>query len=218
MLGIEYHCRDSTLQVTAITRQRKCETREITVTIGRLVRTLLIIRGTWTWIETVTSIRITTIIVPMVSRSAVSRTPSFLNQIYFFYFVYLFWMNSFDHLPICQDVFLLLKEIVKIAISFPKDFKYTFWERLQNACLDLLSQFTLATEGFDPIQKLQHLQKAKEQLALLKVLRRSCNELSLLSHLAYTSQLTNLFNITQQLNKRMASVEKRKNTSTSLSS
>ncbi|MDR2416012.1 MAG: hypothetical protein LBD75_05405 [Candidatus Peribacteria bacterium] len=53
-------------------------------------------------------------------------------------------MTSYDQLPVYKASFDLLITISTSVKSFPREYKYTFGERLQNAALDTVTEITLA--------------------------------------------------------------------------
>lgn len=118
----------------------------------------------------------------------------------------------YDHIPVYQSTYELLISVTKITTSFPKEYKYTFWERLQNYSIDSLAEITLATNEFENNQKLKHIDNAKKSVALVKVIMRACNEINIVSHTAYTDIMNSLFNISKQLDNRYNAIYQKQNT------
>lgn len=117
----------------------------------------------------------------------------------------------YDHIPVYQSTYELLISISKITISFPKEYKYTFGERLQNYSIDSLAEITLATNEFENSQKIIHINNAKKSIALVKVIIRACNEINIISHTAYTNIINSLFDISKQLDNRYNAIYKKQN-------
>lgn len=117
----------------------------------------------------------------------------------------------YDHIPVYQITYELLITISKITMSFPKEYKYTFGERLQNYSIDSLAEITLATNEFENTQKIRHIKNAKKSIALIKVIMRACNEINILSHTAYTNIMNSLFDISKQLDNRYNAIYKKQN-------
>lgn len=115
----------------------------------------------------------------------------------------------YDHIPVYQSTYELLISVTKITTSFPKEYKYTFWERLQNYSIDSLAEITLATNEFENKQKLKHIDNAKKSVALVKVIMRACNSINIISHTAYTDIMNSLFDISKQLDSRYNAIYKK---------
>lgn len=115
-----------------------------------------------------------------------------------FYFMN-FLMVSYDHLPVYQDSFEILTILSRLVVSFPKEYKYTFGERLQNYALNVLVEISLASLSTNTKEKSEHLVEAKKNIELIKIIWRACNSVGILSHNQYANHLTLLVTISKQL-------------------
>ena len=115
-----------------------------------------------------------------------------------FYFMN-FLMASYDHLPVYQDSFEILTILSRLVVSFPKEYKYTFGERLQNYALNVLVEISLASLSTNTKEKSEHLVEAKKNIELIKIIWRACNSVGILSHNQYTEKLILMVSISKQL-------------------
>jgi len=114
----------------------------------------------------------------------------------------------FDHLPVYQDCFELLVRMCGFIRSFPREYKYTFWEYLQKYSAEALSEISTATMLTDKKEKMQHIEKARQNTELLKVYWRVCKEVNILPNNWYVSELNQMVNISKQINSRLAFCKK----------
>lgn len=98
-----------------------------------------------------------------------------------------------------QSSFELLVAMGKAVISFAREYKYTFWERIINYTLDATAEVFLAKDAYWSKEKIEHIDKALKSIALLWVLRKACWEIPNLSINVYVEQMENITNISKQL-------------------
>ena len=108
--------------------------------------------------------------------------------------------SQYDHLPVYQNCFELLIYMCTTIHSFPREYKYTFWENIQKYTSECLSEISLATMTWNISEKLIHIENSRKQIELLKLYRRVCKEVNILSNNDYISQLNNMVNISKQIN------------------
>ena len=108
--------------------------------------------------------------------------------------------SQYDHLPVYQNTFELLIHMCNTIHSFPREYKYTFWEYIQRYNSESLSEISLATMTWNISEKIVHIENARKQLELLKLYWRVCKEVNILSNSDYISQLNNMVNISKQIN------------------
>ena len=101
-----------------------------------------------------------------------------------------------------QATYELLVAMSKAILSFAREYKYTFWERIVNYTLDATAETYLAKDAYWSKDKIIHIDNALKSIALLWVLRKACWEIPNLSINVYTSQLENIANISKQLRAR----------------
>lgn len=98
-----------------------------------------------------------------------------------------------------QATYELLVAMSKAIMSFAREYKYTFWERIVNYTLDATAEVYLAKESYWSNEKMEHIDKALKSIALLWVLRKTCWEIPNLSINIYVKQLENIAKISEQL-------------------
>ena len=98
-----------------------------------------------------------------------------------------------------QATYELLVAMSKAIISFAREYKYTFWERIINYTLDATAEVYLAKDAYWSKEKIEHIDKALKSIALLWVLWKACWEIPNLSINVYVEQMENITNISKQL-------------------
>lgn len=98
-----------------------------------------------------------------------------------------------------QATYELLVAISKSILSFAREYKYTFWERIINYTLDATAEVQLAKDAYQSNEKILHIEKALKSIALLCVLRQACWEIPNLSINVYNQQSEKIVKISQQL-------------------
>lgn len=98
-----------------------------------------------------------------------------------------------------QLSFELLVAMSKSIVSFAREYKYTFWQRIINYSLDITAEIFLAKEEFNPKEKTTHINNALKSMGLLWVIRKVCWEIPNLSINVYLEQTKNIVNIAKQL-------------------
>jgi len=80
-------------------------------------------------------------------------------------------MARYNHLTIFQKSYDLLVRIYQEVHNFPREFKYTLGEKLQNVCLELLDMIIIANSEND---KPSFLKKTNQHLDRLRIYIRLC--------------------------------------------
>ncbi|MDR0650688.1 MAG: four helix bundle protein [Candidatus Peribacteria bacterium] len=114
-------------------------------------------------------------------------------------------MPSYDNLPIYRMSMELLTIFTRVAKGFPREYRYTFGERLQNVALDFLIEVTLAALDVERVEVLTHLLLARKHLEIIKILWRASREVDILSHRQYLDLLPTLSSLSMQLEGRKKS-------------
>ena len=96
----------------------------------------------------------------------------------------------------------------KAIISFAREYKYTFWERIINYTLDATTEVYLAKDEYAQKDKIIHINNALKSLALLWVIWKACWEIPNLSTNIYVDQMENIVTINRQLRTRRDFCEK----------
>lgn len=107
-----------------------------------------------------------------------------------------------------QATYELLVTMSKSIISFAREYKYTFWERIINYTLDATAEVYLAKDAYWAKEKIMHIDNALKSIALLWVLWKACWEIPNLSVNIYVQQLENIATISKQLRARHEYCEK----------
>jgi hypothetical protein len=99
-------------------------------------------------------------------------------------------------LPIFVKWYDLLKKIMLTTDKFPKSTRFTFVDRIQNLCLEGLSDLVEARYSQ---AKLKHLNDLNLKIENLRVLLRLCHELGHLPHKPYEATSRELGEIGRML-------------------
>lgn len=96
----------------------------------------------------------------------------------------------------------ILSQLCNLISKFPKDFRYSFWEKIENHGLNMVAELSLTSKSFWFNEKIQHLSNAKKDLEIIHILLKICNDTNNLSHKEFDNidnELNELFN---QISKR----------------
>jgi len=91
-------------------------------------------------------------------------------------------MAQYEHLTIFQKSYDLLVRIYNEVHNFPKEYKYSLGEKLQNVCLELLDYIVIANSERD---KRLYLKRANQQVDRLRIYVRLCYALNVFGKRKY---------------------------------
>ena len=91
-------------------------------------------------------------------------------------------MAQFQHLPIYKSAYDLLIELMYITKEFPREYKYTLGEKIQNSVTELLIMIYKANSSKD---KKEYIEKIIEDVQFLDIYLRICNDIKILPQARY---------------------------------
>lgn len=94
-------------------------------------------------------------------------------------------MNDFD-IPIFKKAYDLYKELAALRASVPKRDRYTLWQRVENAALDVIENI-LHASGLPKPEKMPSLMTASAKLNLLRFLIRLAHDTKVITGQKYTA-------------------------------
>ncbi len=93
-------------------------------------------------------------------------------------------MAQYRHLPIYRLSYELLQRVVKATKEFPRDFKFTLGQKMNDEVIEMVVLIYRAnsTENKAPV-----IERLLERLQVLELLVRLCHDLKLISTKPYAS-------------------------------
>lgn len=87
-------------------------------------------------------------------------------------------MAQYQHLPLYKTTYTLLFELMNVTKNFPKDFKYSLGEKIQNQTIEILINIYRANSTSD---KKQYIQQILEGVQFLEVYLRLSHDLKIIT-------------------------------------
>ncbi len=87
-------------------------------------------------------------------------------------------MAIYTNLPIYEECYQLMLQLVVVTQKMQRDFRYTIGERLKQVVMDMIVLIYKANKAED---KLRHIAEAREKLVEAKVMLRVLNDVKQLS-------------------------------------
>jgi len=113
-------------------------------------------------------------------------------------------MARYDELPVFKASYDLLVEIFRFTKNFCKEYKYTVGEKLKNETLDLIIMIYQANSRHE---KFDTLQKAREQIEVIRLLIRLMKDLHQISIKKFVQINKLIENVSKQLTGWQKSVQ-----------
>ena len=106
-------------------------------------------------------------------------------------------MAQYQHLPLYKITYDLLLELMHITKNYPREFKYSIGEKIQNYITEILLDIYRANSAKD---KSLHIRSMLEQVELLNVLLRVSFDLKILPMEKYANLIEKTGSISRQAN------------------
>ncbi len=114
-------------------------------------------------------------------------------------------MAQYETLPIYAACYDFLIRMLHVITHFPKEYKYTLGERIQNAAIEMvICIYRVNTSKY----KSANLKLMLHQVQMLYLLIRIAHDIKILSTEKYASIIETVDNISRQANGWLKSVEK----------
>lgn len=158
---------------------------------GQAWRTIATTRTTGTSTLPTRTATTTTAMTPILWRSALAmKNLAFYEEVYERGF-----MAQYHHLPLYRTTYALLLELMHITKNFPREFKYSIGEKIQNYITEVLLCIYRANSSKD---KSPHIFELLEQVELLNVLLRVSFDLKILPMEKYADIIEKTGSISRQ--------------------
>jgi hypothetical protein len=108
-------------------------------------------------------------------------------------------MTSFQNLPVFKSSYDLLLLLFMLVKHFPREYKYSLGDTIKQETIHLVANIYKANTKAD---KTRNIELAQEKLELIKLYRKLCYDLKLLTSKKYLSSLPLLSDISKQLTGR----------------
>jgi len=76
-------------------------------------------------------------------------------------------MTTYNNLPVYKTSYNLLLEIFERVKLFPREYKYTLWDKIKNEIIDLITSVYRANNSFE--KQLENIKNAREQVEVLRL-------------------------------------------------
>jgi len=96
----------------------------------------------------------------------------------------------------------ILLQLCNLISKSSKDFRYSFWEKIEKYALDMVAEISLASKAFWFEEKIQHLSTAKKDIEIINVLLKVCHDSNKISHKDYDEIDNDLNELFNQITKR----------------
>lgn len=107
-------------------------------------------------------------------------------------------MAQYHHLSVYKKAFDLFVKISQVTTNFPRDFRYTVGEKLNNGCVEFIVHIYKANTA-RTAQRLEHIVDLLDKLQVINVLIRLACELKHISKERYIELITMAEDIEKQL-------------------
>ena len=114
-------------------------------------------------------------------------------------------MALYNHLPIYKQCYDFLLRIISAINNFPRDYKYTLGEKIQNVSIDIIVSIYQANSAKN---KIPHLQNMLTNIQMLYLFLRISHDLKILSTEKYANFIEMTDNISRQAQGWLSSTEK----------
>ncbi len=105
-------------------------------------------------------------------------------------------MALYDELPVFKASYDLLINVFKLTANFTREFKYTIGERIKNETLELI---ILVYRANTVKSKTETIQKAREQIEMIRLLIRVLKDLHQISLKSFVIINKQIENVSKQL-------------------
>ncbi len=106
-------------------------------------------------------------------------------------------MTTYDNLPLYKTGYDLLLQVFDAIKKFEKQYKYTIWDKIKSEIIDLITSIYRANSSFE--DRLKNIQKAREQVEVLKLYIRLCKDLKILQINKFADISLNVESLSKQL-------------------
>lgn len=115
-------------------------------------------------------------------------------------------MAIYTNLPVYEETYQLLLQLVTFSRQMQRDFRYTIGEKLQQTMVDIIVLIFKANKA---VAKAVHIAEARERLVEAQVMMRVLNDTRQLSDKQYVQLVERSTSVSKQLASWERSAEKR---------
>jgi len=106
-------------------------------------------------------------------------------------------MTTYNNLPVYKTSYDLLLEVFEIIKKFPREYKYTLWDKIKNEIIDLITSIYRANNSFD--NRIFNIKSAREKVEILRLYMRLTKDLKLININKYVNLSENIESLSKQL-------------------
>jgi len=108
-------------------------------------------------------------------------------------------MAQYEHLPVFKTAYDLMIEIYVRTKDFPKEYKYTIWEKLKNYSLDVVTYIFEINSTFDKNDKKNILNNTIKLVEKCKILLRISKDIKIISLKHFSNISIQILSLLKQL-------------------
>lgn len=106
-------------------------------------------------------------------------------------------MTTYNNLPVYKTSYHLLLEVFEIIKKFPREYKYTLWDKIKNEIIDLITSIYRANNSFD--NRIFNIKSSREKVEILRLYMRLTKDLKLININKYVNLSENIESLSKQL-------------------
>lgn len=108
-------------------------------------------------------------------------------------------MAQYEHLKVYKKSYELMIESYKLIKNYPREYKYTLWEKIKEMTLDLIMLIYEANSSTDLLKKREIIYTAIWEWEKIKMLLRVSKDVNILSLKKYTNVIVIVVEVLSQL-------------------
>ena len=86
----------------------------------------------------------------------------------------------YTELNVYKDTYELLKKVTEISSQFSKNYKFTLWNELRSAVIEVVKLTYRFNSTFDLVSKIDFVKKSREKIEEIRLYLRLCRDLNLM--------------------------------------
>lgn len=87
-------------------------------------------------------------------------------------------MTTYNNLPVYKTSYDLLLLVFEQIKNFPREYKYTLWDKIKNEIIDLITSIYRANNSFE--KRIENIKLSREQTEVLRLYIRLTKDLKLI--------------------------------------
>ncbi len=106
-------------------------------------------------------------------------------------------MTTYNNLPVYKTSYDLLLEVFEVIKKFPREYKYTLWDKIKNEIIELITSIYRANNSFE--NRIINIKNSREKVEVLRLYMRLTKDLKLVNINKFVSFSENIESLSKQL-------------------